>query len=364
MSQIKTKRQNLEDQMGSYAENNVIQIGDPKLQWLIQEAPVNTSLYFKGETGDRYHIYVCTKHTVNTVRIYKAANTWNHDMNLGNFLGTINKKYHFKLIDGTSWWGNQQGECFRQLMRKGLRPRNPEVFFKINFVRSAYVCTQYNGEKFVPWEGMIFDLKNGLLVNKPNRWSKKELKKALTEDKMRRKANYHMNKNNRDAIARLNAATHTDGSIQYSKLPVDDVFKYRNMTHRTNLLNYYGLEEVLKIVDKKIVDEDTVDGRPYRVLDVEIPDYASGQGLHRRGLYLEMINPSTGESHFEGVPNTKQMQKEMGGPLWGEMLCEATVKAALAWRDQDADVEETLTWGSSGQKAQQEHGYTAPDVLT
>ena len=181
---------------------------------------------------------------------------------------------------------------------------------------------------------------------------------------MRRKANYHMNKNNRDAIARLNAATHTDGSIQYGKLPVDDVFKYRNMTHRTNLLNYYGLEEVLKIVDKKIVDEDTVDGRPYRVLDVEIPDYASGQGLHRRGLYLEMINPSTGESHFEGVPNTKQMQKEMGGPLWGEMLCEATVKAALAWRDQDADVEETLTWGSSGQKAQQEHGYTAPDVLT
>ena len=56
-----------------------------------------------------------------------------------------------------------------------------------------------------------------------------------------------------------------------------------------------------------------------------------------------MINPSTGETHFEGVPNvvTKDMDK------WDRRraLGEETVLCALAWRNQD-DV------------------YMAPEVIT
>ena len=55
-----------------------------------------------------------------------------------------------------------------------------------------------------------------------------------------------------------------------------------------------------------------------------------------------MINPSTGESHFEGVANVANTNGR-----WGSgNIQEATVKAALSWRDGDGLVQTGQTWNA------------------
>ena len=68
-----------------------------------------------------------------------------------------------------------------------------------------------------------------------------------------------------------------------------------------------------------------------------------------------MINPSTGESHFEGVPNVTDAQ-------WGNRLEEATVKAALTWRDGDLAIKNGSTWIHSDSGGHSDN-YVVPVVL-
>ena len=110
-------------------------------------------------------------------------------------------------------------------------------------------------------------------------------------------------------------------------------------------------------METKIEDEDTIDGRFYRLINVNIPDLASGQDRHEWGLYLEMINPSTGESHFEGVANAMENGRGWSG---GGNLAEATVKAALSWRDGDGIVSSGDTWRAKSTSA----NYVKPTILT
>ena len=80
-------------------------------------------------------------------------------------------------------------------------------------------------------------------------------------------------------------------------------------------------------------------------MNVDIPDLSVNDDRMektRKCLYLQMINPSTGESHFEGIQN-------LGG--WGAPK-EATVIAALAWRDGDLDM------------LRQKEGWKAPEDKT
>jgi len=66
-------------------------------------------------------------------------------------------------------------------------------------------------------------------------------------------------------------------------------------------------------------------------------------------LYLQMINPSTGEDHFEGIANVGGWQ----GPK------EATVKEALRWRDDDQSI-----LRATGQYEDENPKYIIPTKLT
>ena len=192
--------------------------------------------------------------------------------------------------------------------------------------------------EFTPWKGMKIDLKTGLLVNKPTKATTILYNLAKETDRKARKANRIANKNNAEALLRYHKA-----KGNFALLPMDDVFKHRNVEYRTDILNFYGLEKLLATLETKIEDEDTIDGRFYRLINVRIPDLASGQERHDWGLYLEMINPSTGESHFEGIANASINNNGWSG---GGNISEATVKAALSWRDGDGMVQTGKTWNA------------------
>jgi len=128
------------------------------------------------------------------------------------------------------------------------------------------------------------------------------------------------------------------------------VFKHRNATLRSNILEHYGMDALLKTLKYDTVDIDFIDGREYKLLNVEIPDESSGTSDSYKGLYLEMLNPSTGESHFEGVANVGQ---------WNAPK-EATVKEALAWRDGDRHMQGLSDYHNNATKSL----YVIPVKLT
>ena len=329
-----------------YLENN-------KVEWLIENGKIRENVYFKGETGDRYTIYVATKRNKNIVDFHTVDNSYDHGTSIGNHIATI-KNYVLTMTGTTGrYWHSSVGYTIKQLMRQGVMPKDLKKLWRIRFCRSAFFMRLFDGTEFTPWVGMKMNLQTGKLLNKPIRQSVLEYRQAKEIDKHTRKMNRIANKNNADALTRYHKA---DGN--FALLPMDDVFKHRNVEYRTDILNFYGLEKVLGTLETKIEDEDTIDGRFYRLINVKIPDLASGQERHEWGLYLEMINPSTGESHFEGVANA--VGSNTRGWSSSGQLQSATVKAALSWRDGDGMVQSGQTWNATSSST----NYVPPVKMT
>jgi|10_taG_2_1085330.scaffolds.fasta_scaffold09781_12 hypothetical protein len=188
------------------------------------------------------------------------------------------------------------------------------------------------GRGSVPsFDGARFDYNGNLLSNVPRDIQKKYVL-AQTEDREIRNRNARARYHDKKAIARLRKATEgthdllgIDDRYGLDDIPLNDVFKLRNSASRNILLNHFGVEKILSSLDSTELDKDMIDGRSYRLVSFEMPDYGSGTSL---ATYLEMENPSTGEKHLEGVPNY--------GEGWNA-IPENTVIAALAWRDGESD---------------------------
>ena len=381
MSQIKKAYRNLV-KMNDYMKKY---IGNSKVEWLIEYGDIRQSVYFKGETGDRYTIYIFTKRNKDVVDINTIHNIYSHDTSSGDLVGYI-KDYKLHITGDKRWgiWTGGSGDLVKQLMRQGVCPKS-KYLYKIRYCRSAYFMKTHDGNEFTPWFGMKINLLNGLLVNKPNKDSIKAYKRAKDVDKDQRKRNYVANRENTKALERYRKAGGDTESarggwnrntqkwkqpevgvgvenINWDMVPMDDVFRHRNATLRSNIIEHYGMNAILATLESEVVDEDTIDGRYYKLLDVTIPDFSNARGINDpvnnndsyKGLYLEMINPSTGESHFEGVPNA-------GNDGWSSnSLKKATVKAALTWRDNDMLIQSGNSWSRNAPTGNE---YIKPIVL-
>ena len=325
-------------------------LNNAKVEWLIEYGRIRDNVYFRGAIGDRYTIYVATKRNKNTVDFHTVHNSYDYGTTQGRHIATI-KDYVLRIIDGSNHWYSSSGYTLKQLLRQGVEPRSPKKQWKIRFCRSAFMIKLWDKTVFTPWVGMKINLKTGNLVNKPTKEAINQFKTAKETDKNTRRRNRIANKNNHEANQRYLAA---DGN--YALLPIDDIFKLRNTDRRNDILNFHGLEKVISTLETKVEDEDTIDGRFYRLINVNIPDLTSENEDSRWGLYLEMINPSTGESHFEGIANVSAE----GGGWRNENIEEATVKAALSWRDGDGVISTGDTWRSKSTSA----NYVKPIILT
>ena len=336
-------RKTRQEQCSAYVS---VYLQNSQLEWLIECGEIRESIYFKGATGDRYTIYVATRRNKNIIDFHTVFNSYDHGTSLGMHIGTL-RGYILTMSNpgNHSWYG--LGYTFKQLMRQGVMSRKHP--WTIRYCRSAYFVRLNDKTEFTPWKNMQINIKDGSLVNKPNRYSKGEYKKAKETDRFQRKRNRIANKNNAEALERYRKAggdtkLARDGwtggrwqraepnagteKINWDMIPMDDMFKHRNATLRSNILEHYGINAVLETLEYNTVDVAFIDGREYKLLDVLIPNLASGQLQNQRCLYLQMLNPSTGESHFEGIQNVG---------MWNAPK-EATVKAALAWRGGDREM--------------------------
>ena len=326
-------------------------LNNAKVEWLIEYGKIRENVYFRGAIGDRYTIYVATKRNKNVIDFHTVHNSYDYGTTQGTHIATITDYVLRICSESQKYWHSSAGYILKQLMRQGIQPRNPNNQWTIRFCRSAYMMKLWNKIVFTPWVGMKIDLKTGNLVNKPTKKSIEFYNTAKATDRNTRRRNRIANKNNHEANQRYLAA---DGN--YALLPIDDIFKLRNTDRRNDIMNFYGLEKILATLETKVEDEDTIDGRFYRLINVNIPDLASGQERNDWGLYLEMINPSTGESHFEGIANVSGE----GGGWRNENIQEATVKAALSWRDGDGIISTGDTWRGESTS----ENYVKPIILT
>ena len=341
MSQI-----NSDDYGGRYLSNS-------KVEWLMVHGKVHETMYFRGAIGDRWTIYVATKRNKNVVDFHTVHNSYDYGTTKGNYIASIKDYVLIMHSEAQQYWHNSVGYLIKQLMRQGVEPKAFNKQWRIRYCRSEYLMKLWNKVEFTPWIGMKINLKTGNLVNKPNRYAIQHYKAAKDTDRRLRKSNRLANKNNADANARFLAA-----NGNYALLPMDDIFKLRNTDRRNDIMNFYGLEKIIATLETKVEDEDTIDGRFYRLINVNIPDLASGREDSQWGLYLEMINPSTGESHFEGIANVINAGNISG---WrNENIEEATVKAALSWRDGDG----MMTTGDSWKAKSTSANYVKPIILT
>ena len=382
MLQTETSKSRKEKFDAYIAGNSSKHIINKELEWLIEEGNIRESIYFKGETGDRYTIYIASRRNSNTIDFTTIQNSINHGTELGYRIATL--RDYVLTMHGCGYTWNEEyglGNTFKQLMRQGVMSKKHP--WTIRYCRSAYFVKlsnvpdiyKVNVREFTPWKGMQIDIRKGTLLNKPNKRSMKCYHEAKETDRTQRKRNALANKNNQDALKRYKKAggdtaaardgwVH-DGSnrkwhnaeegagtkdINWDMIPIDDVFKHRNATLRSNILEHYGMDALLKTLKHDVVDIDFIDKREYKLLNVEIPDESLGRSETYQGLYLEMLNPSTGESHFEGIQNVGN---------WNAPR-EATVKEALAWRDGDRNTQGLLNYANKDNKTV----YVVPVKLT
>ena len=118
----------------------------------------------------------------------------------------------------------------------------------------------------------------------------------------------------------------------WDKVKPIDTFSLTNVAKRTELIEHFGMETILESVPNMCVDKDEIDGRKYELLRFSFPA-GNSRPLDIDTIpatYLKMINPSTGETCVEGVPNNAKSS-------WSNDITMNTVKEALAWRDGDLD---------------------------
>jgi len=126
--------------------------------------------------------------------------------------------------------------------------------------------------------------------------------------------------------------------VDVSQLPIDDVFKLQNVSHRKYIIDHYGMDTILASLESRVIDSDVINNNPYDLIEVAIPFTNRGDGDgEQKGTYLRMVNPSTGEIHFEGVPNYNKYFASDSDRQWARdnTILSPTVRAALAWRDNE-----------------------------
>jgi hypothetical protein len=193
----------------------------------------------------------------------------------------------------------------------------------LGYLRNGTLITDKNKIEV----GSYFPMKmswNGELLGRIPKEAKVFAERCHKNDREIRNRNARANYANTRVVRLMRESKEKD---DWSKLKTRDVFSLSNVTFRTELIEHFGIDVILKDMNAQTVDTDIIDGRKYELLRFIFPTPRKGQTIP--ATYLKMINPSTAETCVEGVPNNATND-------WNTReITMNTVKQALAWRDGD-----------------------------
>ena len=218
--------------------------------------------------------------------------------------------------------------------------------FSLNCIQGHDLVTFSDGSKSVFFKGMKITYRGKPVLPYPRKYVR-ETKAVLQEMRERKNALQRLYYHRKKAADRFDAvAEYKPGRygfrrlvhVDVSQLPMDDLFKLQNVSHRKYIIDYYGMDTILASLESRVIDSDVINKNPYDLIEVVIPFTNRGDGDgNQKGTYLRMVNPSTGEIHFEGVPNYNKYFASDSDRQWARdnTILSPTVRAALAWRDNE-----------------------------
>ena len=306
---------------------------------LIDNKPLGSFLSVKGGYMHSWSKWALVKTSKSTLSVslirsnYSPNSTWYEMPKPNDVVCTITKeKITFKLFKYENERSDKNNHNYRDLwIFKSL--------LSLNLVYNAFVVTKQGYQLLHTNDGLLgfqdkfeFDWKGnfiGKVTKKAQAYKDFVLENARNRRNSLSRARYQFNK----ASNRLKKAKETH---DWSKIEYDDVFKLRNVSERREIIEHFGMENILKQYPTKVLNKDTIDGREYELVEISIPQFAmrwdnrttKQKKLDEKpSLYLKMINPSTGEYHLEGIPSKEDSPRDY--------IPENTVRGALAWRDGD-----------------------------
>ncbi len=243
-------------------------------------------------------------------------------------------KNHLKL----HYWPSQSNRVVRRHLSSIAK-------FSLNCIQDHDLVTFSDGSKSVFFKGMKISYRGKPVLPYPRKYVEKT-EMVLQEMRERKNALQRLYYHRAMAGKRFEAAAvfeddnkrwRTPKYVDVSQLPMDDVFKLQNVSHRKYIIDHYGMDAILATLDHHVIDSATISGNPYELIEVDIP-FSNWRDpeVNQKGTYLRMVNPSTSEIHFEGVPNyDKWLARSREKDERDETILSPTVRAALAWRDNE-----------------------------
>jgi len=244
-------------------------------------------------------------------------------------------KNHLKL----HYWPSQSNRVVRRHLSSIAK-------FSLNCIQDRRLVTFSDGSKSVFFKGMKISYRGKPVLPYPRKYVEKT-KMVLQEMRERKNALQRLYYHRKKAADRFEAAAvfgddnkrwRTPKYVDVSQLPMDDVFKLQNVSHRRYIIDHYGMDTILASLESRVINSDVINNNPYDLIEVVIPFTNRGDGDgEQKGTYLRMVNPSTGEIHFEGVPNYNKYFASDSDRQWARdnTILSPTVRAALAWRDNE-----------------------------
>ena len=297
-----------------------------------------------GKQGDALSLYAgygykhlafhCVKMGSKTINVYGFDRGWYNRIDHKIPIIKITKDY-FTFISGNFSHSRQHG--YRQI--KDDTPGN-----------WSYTFRGFLSLGIIPYSGLRY-LRNGTLVNFSDKevatfypmkvdWDGNLLSRIPKKVRAYTDKCYKDDRDIKNRAARSNYGnTRVVRLIKeakelgnWDKVKPIDTFNLTNVAKRTELIEHFGMETILESVPNVCIDKDVIDGRKYELLRFSFPasNIRQSDTTTIPATYLKMINPSTGETCVEGVPNN-------AGNSWSRDITMNTVKEALAWRDGDLD---------------------------
>ena len=303
-----------------------------KLRDLVINKKIGDSLSLYAGYGYKHLVFHCIKMGKKTVNVYGYDRGWYNRIDHKVPVMKITKD-HFTFIAGSFSHVSHDryshdreighwSYTFRGFLSMGIIPYAGLRYLRkgtlINF-SDVEVATFYPMK--VSWDGE--------LLSRIPKKAKDYTENCYKEDRDTKNEAARSNYGNTLVVRLMKEAKIIDN---WDKVKPMDVFSLTNVTKRTELIEHFGMETILESVPNMRVDEDEIDGRKYELLRFSFPRSMRNplESETVPATYLKMINPSTGETCVEGVPNNAQKS-------WSNDVTMNTVKEALAWRDGDPD---------------------------
>ena len=308
-----------------------------RLHDLIINGKIGDSLSLYAGYGYKHLVFHCIKMGTKTANVYGYDRGWynrvdhkipvmkitkNHFTFLyGNFSHMTHDNHDTHPKKASDVIGNWS-YTFRGFLSMGIIPHSG-----LRYLRNG-TLVNFSDKEVATFYPMKVDWDGNLLSRIPKK-VKAYTDRCYKDDRSIKNSAARSNYGNTRVVRLIKEAKELNN---WNKIKPIDVFSLTNVAKRTELIEHFGMETILESVPNMCVDKDEIDGRKYELLRFSFPA-GNSRPLDTDTIpatYLKMINPSTGETCVEGVPNNAITS-------WSNDITMNTVKAALAWRDGDID---------------------------